>query len=511
MAAGIAFVESTFPFRNPLESSASNTVVAKDGLPGLDWVRRNVPILSVAMQLGLEVVGNSAHCWRKNSHNNGDANPTLGFDIPRNRYKCFRCDARSSSVVDLVMAVLGISLRKALEWLGQRFPIPTEILQTSQPPYDPNVWRRVSLETIVKSGVWANLSRPRKAILVTLWTNRDSDTGLVRMSYERILRLSGLGSRKTVADTIRYFEQIGLLAIERRDRCMNRYMFIDTSDFRDLQRTSLEELAANAQRVVPIETARFGNRQNRPSPSVRNSPADQKLVPSERTSSPSPPPIGLSSPIRKPDFRMVEIEAAILRLASRGWLIFPCKAGTKQPAVSNWRRLATRDPARIVRWLGDFPECNWAIATGPASGLFVLDVDGEEGFASYLSLCQSYGEIETLGVKTSRGSHLYFRYPATGVVRNSAARVGRGLDVRGVGGYVLTPPSIHPDGVAYEWLGGVEDRPIASAPPWLLRAIEEEDIYGTNSPETFDYEREERFAIEHEELAREAETTFSFG
>jgi hypothetical protein len=458
-----------------LESSAPNTDVAKERVSALGWVKRNVPILSVAMRLGLEVVGNSAHCWRKSNHNNGDAKPTLGFDIARNRYTCFCCDARSSSVVDLVMAVRRISLPMALAWIKQNFRLPAEILQTTQPLYDPNVWKSVSLETIVKSGVWANLSSAQKAILVALWMSRDSGTGLVRMSYERILQLSGLGSRKTVADTIGYFEQIGLLAVERRDRCMNRYTFIDTSDFRDLQRTSQEALTASAQRVVPIETTRFGNRPN--------SPPEEQLVPPEGTSSFTPPHTGLSSPIRELDRRVAEVEAAVLSLASRGWLIFPCKAGTKQPAVSNWRHLATRDPAKITRWIGDHPGCNWAIATGPASGLFVLDVDGEDGLDSFWMLCKKHGDIETLGVKTPKGAHLYFRYPVGATVRNSARKIGRGLDVRGMGGYVLTPPSVHPSGAAYEWLGGIEDRPVATTPTWLLDAIRATDQDGKNEGE----------------------------
>ena len=459
-----------------MESSAPNTDVAKERVSALDWVKRNVPILSVAMRLGLEVIGNSAHCWRKSNHNNGDAKPTLGFEIAKNRYKCFRCDARTGSVVDLVMAVLRISLPEALAWLAQNFSIPAELLQTTHSHCDPNAWRKVSLESIVNCGIWADLSRPEKAILVVLWTNRKPNTGLIQLSYGRILRLSGVGSRKTLAAAIRRFEQMRLLAIELRDRCTNRYTFIESSDFCDLQRMSLEQLTSSAQQAVPKETTRFGNGQNRPSPADKNAPADKKLVPPEETSSFTPLHTGLSSPIRKPDCRVAEDEAAILRLASRGWLIFPCKAGTKQPAVSNWRQLATRDPAKILRWRGDFPQCNWAIATGPASGLFVLDVDGEEGPASYLTLCKKHGDVETLGVKTPTGSHLYFRYPATGVVRNSMAKVGTGLDVRGAGGYVLTPPSVHPSGAAYEWLGGVEDRPTASAPPWLLRAIEEGNV-----------------------------------
>ncbi len=69
------------------------------------------------------------------------------------------------------------------------------------------------------------------------------------------------------------------------------------------------------------------------------------------------------------------------------------------------------------------------------------------------------------------GRHLYFRHPG-GIVRN---RVGLapGIDVRGDGGCVVAPPSVHPSGKRYAWVAshGPEDSPLARAPAWLLRQL----------------------------------------
>jgi hypothetical protein len=65
------------------------------------------------------------------------------------------------------------------------------------------------------------------------------------------------------------------------------------------------------------------------------------------------------------------------------------------------------------------------------------------------------------------GRHLYFAYPQDREIRNSASRIAPGVDVRGQGGYVLAPPSIHPNSGLYHWSvdGG---KIFAEAPNWLL-------------------------------------------
>jgi putative DNA primase/helicase len=76
--------------------------------------------------------------------------------------------------------------------------------------------------------------------------------------------------------------------------------------------------------------------------------------------------------------------------------------------------------------------------------------------------------------RTSKGAHFYFRHPGT-EVRNGTHLLGRPIDVRGDGGYVVAPPSIHPGAkTAYEWMApkgapwqwSLEELPVFD-PQWL--------------------------------------------
>ncbi len=113
---------------------------------------------------------------------------------------------------------------------------------------------------------------------------------------------------------------------------------------------------------------------------------------------------------------------------------------------------------------------NVGLRTGKASGLFVLDVDPDNGGQDNLDvLLAEHGSLPpTLTVRTgSGGTHYYFAYPEGVDLGNSAGRLGKGLDTRGEGGQVVAPPSVSGKG-AYSVL---DDVPIAEAPSWLLERL----------------------------------------
>jgi len=155
--------------------------------------------------------------------------------------------------------------------------------------------------------------------------------------------------------------------------------------------------------------------------------------------------------------------------AERGWRVFPCIKKAKTPYIAHWPDRATSDPEQIREFWDIFPEANVGLVTGRTSGIFVVDIDGEEGDKSLLSIQQASYIPDTLRVKTARGWHLFFQYPPTGEVRNSAGQLGTGLDVRGEGGYVIAPPSVHPSGHVYTF--AKSDESVAEAPDWLLSRI----------------------------------------
>ncbi|UOF79581.1 replicative helicase [Caudoviricetes sp.] len=141
--------------------------------------------------------------------------------------------------------------------------------------------------------------------------------------------------------------------------------------------------------------------------------------------------------------------AAALYYASLGWPVFPLAPREKMPLYSKANggqglKDATTDADRISAWWTAHPTANIGLATGGAAKLFVVDVDGEDGEASLMR----YGALPVVPEsRTGKGRHLLFTYDA----RNTAGKLGPKIDTRGDGGYIVAPPSVHPNGARYRW------------------------------------------------------------
>lgn len=175
--------------------------------------------------------------------------------------------------------------------------------------------------------------------------------------------------------------------------------------------------------------------------------------------------------------------------AERGWPVLPlwwpagdrctcgaadCQSAGKHPIhhlVPHGLNDATIDAAAVDAWWRSFPEANIGIRTGAASGLVVLDVDGEAGRRSAMDLAREHGRLGAAWVRTGSGGwHAYLAHPG-GHGPVLLGRVGEGLDVRGDGGYVVAPPSLHASGRRYRWawpsnVAGPTELP--PAPGWLI-------------------------------------------
>jgi Bifunctional DNA primase/polymerase, N-terminal/Primase C terminal 1 (PriCT-1) len=161
-----------------------------------------------------------------------------------------------------------------------------------------------------------------------------------------------------------------------------------------------------------------------------------------------------------------------LTLAAKGLRVFPCRPRSKRPATANGLNDATTERNTIIRWWQEQPDANVAIATGAASGLFVLDIDGVDAEAALRRLEAEHGTLPpTVEVVTPRpGRHVWFQMPPGIDIRNSVGKVAAGCDVRASGGYALVPRDTHPSGCRYEWSVDSANQ-IASAPLWLLAKI----------------------------------------
>jgi hypothetical protein len=179
-----------------------------------------------------------------------------------------------------------------------------------------------------------------------------------------------------------------------------------------------------------------------------------------------------------------ETEQAARAYLTLGWSVVIVQPRGKRPAV-RWQEFQQHLPSeeQLRAWLRRRPDANLAIVTGAVSGLVVLDVDPRHGGIASLSRWErKHGELpDTVEAQTGGGGrHLYFAHPG-GELRN---RVGLapGLDLRGDGGVIVAPPSVHPSGGRYRWLPGhapEEERP-APLPGWLLE-IARGEAPGSNS------------------------------
>ena len=147
-----------------------------------------------------------------------------------------------------------------------------------------------------------------------------------------------------------------------------------------------------------------------------------------------------------------------------------CSSPGKHPLTANGLHDATTDPAIIRAWWHRWPWANIGIATGAGSGFFVLDVDGDVGQTTLDGYETKHGRLpDTVEAITGGGGrHILFQHPGFDI--RNVVRLAPGLDIRGDGGYIVAPPSVHRSGRQYEW--ELSSRPdeveIAPAPTWLL-------------------------------------------
>jgi Bifunctional DNA primase/polymerase, N-terminal len=152
------------------------------------------------------------------------------------------------------------------------------------------------------------------------------------------------------------------------------------------------------------------------------------------------------------------LAAALAVALEEHLLVFPCHLD-KRPATPNGLYDATDDPARIRRW--DWRDRLVGVPTGGATGVIVLDIDKRGaawGHAHLKWLCGTRAHVTRSGML-----HFLWRDPGHDVTCSA----GRGVDVRGEGGYIVWWPCHGFDTVNYDldpliWPTWLDE---ANAPP----------------------------------------------
>lgn len=171
-----------------------------------------------------------------------------------------------------------------------------------------------------------------------------------------------------------------------------------------------------------------------------------------------------------------------LAYAARGLAIFPLKSQGKTPITKNGVKDATTDEATIRQWWAKTPAANIGLACG-ASGIVVIDLDGDQAIEwwaqfeldhrlRYTTLTSiTPGKIKN-GKHAGKGRHIIFKAPSGITLSNTEGTIAKGIDTRAGNGYIVLPPSIHPDhlrGPRYQWEN--EGTPIAAMPQAVIELL----------------------------------------
>lgn len=140
-----------------------------------------------------------------------------------------------------------------------------------------------------------------------------------------------------------------------------------------------------------------------------------------------------------------------LQYAQAGLRVFPLSPCDKTPLRgTSGCKEATDDISQVTKWWFDNPFCNIGIATG--NGIVVIDVDEGEGKSGEASIGQWQsinGKLpDTITSITGKGGrHIIYKSDCD---YNNRVGIIPNVDIRGIGGYIVAPPSVHPNGTRYK-------------------------------------------------------------
>ncbi|MGL4283786.1 MAG: bifunctional DNA primase/polymerase, partial [Eubacterium aggregans] len=164
------------------------------------------------------------------------------------------------------------------------------------------------------------------------------------------------------------------------------------------------------------------------------------------------------------------MEQWVLYYASKGLAVFPLLPMDKKSATAHGFKDATTDQNAITALWKQNPDYNIGIATGAASGGLIiidLDVNHDKGYDGRKTLrdCEASNGVlpETWASITCRGGYHLFYHDCT--TNSNRTGLYEGVDIRGNGGYIVAPPSIHPNGRRYEWEQSPEEYALSETDP----------------------------------------------
>lgn len=148
-----------------------------------------------------------------------------------------------------------------------------------------------------------------------------------------------------------------------------------------------------------------------------------------------------------------------------GWSVLPVKPEEKRPIMTNWlqytKTKATKET--VTSWFANLSGVGVGVVTGRVSNMVVLDVEASCPY-SIEDLLRRY-PTQMYSRTGSGGYHLFYQYPVSAAHVSNRVRIFDGADLRADGGFIVLPPTVHPNGNRYEW---VKRGPLGAFPVALL-------------------------------------------
>lgn len=153
----------------------------------------------------------------------------------------------------------------------------------------------------------------------------------------------------------------------------------------------------------------------------------------------------------------------------------PCKCPGKHPLIRHGVNGASNSLGKVAIWWKQIPYANIGVATGKKSGIVVIDIDPRNGGDETLAeLVSDIGQLPRTVVANTGGGgqHFYFKYPVV-EIKGGNNKLGKGIDIKSDGGYVIAAPSVHLSGELYQWQAGCgpDDVELAELPDSIVHLL----------------------------------------
>lgn len=178
---------------------------------------------------------------------------------------------------------------------------------------------------------------------------------------------------------------------------------------------------------------------------------------------------------------MIDFFDAAVFYTGLGWNVFPLRPGCKEPATRHGFKDASNDEDQLAAWAKRWPNANIAVRCGDESGMTVLDIDRHHGGHLTMERIVATGKRlpDTVTARSPQGGwHLYFAYNP--LIGNTTDKLGKGLDTKSQGGYIVLPPSLWngmksgkqiADPGDYRWLRAPRGGDLPSVPDWMVQRL----------------------------------------